>query len=63
MAEIATEQIAERGLTDRIAVQSDDLLTEDLPAGHDAILLSGVLHDWDPQTGRTMLRKSEEAWS
>ena len=61
VAEIATKQIAERGLADRIAVVSGDFLTEDLPTGHDAVLLSGVLHNWDPPTGRTILRKVHEA--
>jgi predicted O-methyltransferase YrrM len=44
---IASTLIAERGLTDRIAVVAADFLSDALPAGHDVHLFSNVLHDWD----------------
>ena len=44
--------------TDRISVHAGDFLAdEEFPAGHDVILLSMILHDWDEQTSREILGK------
>jgi hypothetical protein len=45
-------------VTDRISVHAGDFLADaELPQGHDVILLSMVLHDWDEQTARLILEK------
>ncbi|MEU7979211.1 methyltransferase [Micromonospora sp. NPDC049081] len=54
----AGERIAEAGLTDRIsAVPGDFLADPALPDGHDVILLSMILHDWDEPTNRALLAR------
>ncbi|UNO43285.1 acetylserotonin O-methyltransferase [Streptomyces sp. MST-110588] len=46
------------GLADRIATFPGDFLAEPaLPGGHDVIVLSMILHDWDEETNRTLLGK------
>ncbi|RFS45643.1 methyltransferase [Micromonospora craniellae] len=55
---LAERQIARMGLTDRIdVVPGSFLVDEDLPSGHDAALLAGVLHNWDPRTCKEIVRK------
>jgi SAM-dependent methyltransferase len=51
-------RIAEAGLADRIAVHPGDFFApQDLPEGHDTVLLSMILHDWDETQGRELLAK------
>ncbi|MEU1887838.1 methyltransferase [Micromonospora sp. WMMD987] len=58
----AGERIAEAGLTDRIdAVAGDFLADPALPDGHDVILLSMILHDWDEPTNRALLARCHAA--
>ncbi|WFE66049.1 methyltransferase [Micromonospora sp. WMMD714] len=58
----AGERIAEAGLTDRIdAVAGDFLADPALPDGHDVILLSMILHDWDEPTNRGLLARCHAA--
>jgi 3-hydroxy-5-methyl-1-naphthoate 3-O-methyltransferase len=47
--------VATAGLGDRIGVHGGDFTTEALPGGHDLVLLSNVLHDWDQATGAALL--------
>ncbi|MEU7618240.1 methyltransferase [Micromonospora rifamycinica] len=58
----AGERIAEAGLTGRIdAVAGDFLADPALPDGHDVILLSMILHDWDEPTNRALLARCHAA--
>ncbi|WP_432907160.1 methyltransferase [Micromonospora matsumotoense] len=58
----AEERIAEAGLTGRIdAVAGDFLADPALPEGHDVILLSMILHDWDEPTNRALLARCHAA--
>jgi ubiquinone/menaquinone biosynthesis C-methylase UbiE len=58
----ARERVAEAGLTARIdAVSGDFLADAALPGGHDVILLSMILHDWDEPTNRALLAKCHAA--
>ncbi|RJQ80241.1 methyltransferase [Amycolatopsis panacis] len=51
-----------RPLTSGPDEQESIFLTDDtLPNGHDVVLLSMILHDWDEITGRALLRKCREA--
>lgn len=58
VAAIATRRIAQRQLCDRIAVVGGNMLTEELPRGHDAVLFSNVFHNWDPATNLSLARKA-----
>jgi 3-hydroxy-5-methyl-1-naphthoate 3-O-methyltransferase len=50
------------GVADRIGTAPGDFLADAaLPAGHDAVLLSMVLHDWDEDRVREILRKCHDA--
>ncbi|WP_242578915.1 methyltransferase [Streptomyces sp. MST-110588] len=58
ICELSREPVSRAGLTDRISFAPGDFLREAaLPAGHDAVLLSQVLHDWDERTNRLILAK------
>ncbi|WP_030689042.1 methyltransferase [Streptomyces sp. NRRL B-1347] len=60
--EIAKQNIASASLDKTIATASGDFQRDaELPGGHDLILLSMILHDWDEATGRMLLRKCRDA--
>lgn len=44
--QLAEEQIARAGMRDRIRFVAGSFFDDALPAGHDAILLASILHDW-----------------
>ena len=58
---IAARAIAQRGFGDRVAVIAGDMLADPLPGGHDVHLFSNVLHDWDEDVVRRLLRASAAA--
>jgi predicted O-methyltransferase YrrM len=58
VCDLARARIASAGLADRIAcVGGDFFVDERLPEGHDAILLSLVLHDWSETEDLEIVRK------
>ena len=62
VAEIAAGNIAEAGLSDRIQTVGADFLADPaLPGDHDVILLSMILHDWNEEHDREILRKCYDA--
>jgi len=58
---IASRAIEKRGFAGRVGVIADDMLTGALPDGHDVHLFSNVLHDWDEDVVRQLLRASAAA--
>ena len=59
---IASEKIAESGLSGRIATRPGDFFTDSqYPAGQDVILLSMIMHDWSEEQDREILRKCHQA--
>jgi predicted O-methyltransferase YrrM len=58
---IAARAIEKRGLAARIDVIAADMLDGALPEGHDVHLFSNVLHDWDEDVVRQLLRASAAA--
>jgi SAM-dependent methyltransferase len=59
---MADEKIRAAGMEGTIGTVAGDFLTDaPLPGGHDVIILSAVLHDWDEATDRALLRKCWEA--
>ncbi|MFF1783452.1 methyltransferase [Streptomyces virginiae] len=58
VAAMAREKMAGLGLSEVIEARDGDFLHDErLPDGHDVILLSMILHDWDQETGRKLLGK------
>lgn len=56
VCEQTRERIAEAGLSDRITCVGGDFFADtELPSGHDAALLSSVLHDWSPEENQRIL--------
>ncbi|MEU4641855.1 methyltransferase [Micromonospora sp. NPDC023814] len=59
---IADSKIADAGLSERITTVAGDFLRDvELPAGHDVILYSMIMHDWGEDTDRELLRRAYEA--
>lgn len=59
---IAAEKVAAAGLQDRITMARGDFFADpSYPSGHDVILLSMIMHDWDEARDREILRKCYQA--
>lgn len=52
---------SQRIRSERIQVHAGDLLTDELPPGHNAFLLANLVHYFTPETNRTILRKIRTA--
>ncbi|MFI6663018.1 methyltransferase [Streptomyces sp. NPDC050523] len=62
VCELADKRLHESGMDSAIKTVRGDFQTDAaLPSGHDLILLSMILHDWDAQQNRALLRKCFEA--
>jgi 3-hydroxy-5-methyl-1-naphthoate 3-O-methyltransferase len=62
VCEIAAGKIELAGLSDRITATPGNFLTDAaLPGGHDVLLFSMILHDWDEPTNRELLAKAYAA--
>ncbi len=62
VVEIAATKIAAAGLTERIGTAGGDFFRDaEYPAGHDAIILSLIMHDWGEAENREILRKCHAA--
>jgi hypothetical protein len=59
--DLASDKIADADLRDRIGTHGGDFFVDSLPGGHDVHLYSMILHDWNEQRDRLLLRKSFEA--
>lgn len=56
------ERVHEAGMSDRIAMHPGDFFADpELPGGHDVLLLSMILHDWDEPRNRELLAKCRRA--
>jgi len=59
VTEIAAANIAEAGMSERIATASGDFWVDPkFPAGHDVMLFSMIMHDWTEAKDRTLLAKA-----
>src|SRR5216683_3072597 len=56
VCDLTRPRIAEEHLEDRISLASGDFFTDRLPDGHDAVLLSNILHDWSEIDAQKILR-------
>jgi predicted O-methyltransferase YrrM len=59
--DIAADKIADADLRDRIAVHGGDFFADALPPGHDMHVYSMIMHDWNQEHDRLLLRKSFDA--
>ena len=58
VVQIAAGKIAAAGLSDRVATVAGDFFHDPTyPSGHDAIILSLIMHDWSETENRDILRK------
>ena len=63
MPHVVTEApafIKERGLADRITIESGSFF-EAVPRGHDAYIMSHIIHDWTPEQCATILGNCRKA--
>ena len=56
----AQEHVDAAGMTDRIEVLAGDFLADDLPRS-DVITMGNILHDWNLENKRILIRKAYEA--
>jgi 3-hydroxy-5-methyl-1-naphthoate 3-O-methyltransferase len=62
VAEIAARNVREAGFDDRVTMHPGDFFADPVfPAGHDVILLSMIMHDWDELQNRQILKKCYQA--
>jgi hypothetical protein len=61
VCELAAEAICAAGLEERFTTQFADLFAGPYPAGADTIALSWVLHDWNDQHCREILKNCHDA--
>jgi predicted O-methyltransferase YrrM len=59
--EIARRNLAARGVAERVDVMVGDMFAQNLPKGFDLHLYSNVLHDWNVDRVKLLLRKSAGA--
>ena len=60
VAALARDRLAGAGLSARASVVEGDILTGDLPAGHDAVLIANGPHLMGPTRNRQLLRRVHE---
>jgi hypothetical protein len=56
----APAMFAARGVADRVSIESGSFF-ESVPHGHDAYILSHIIHDWNPEQCQTILRNCRRA--
>lgn len=62
VCEQAEQKVRAAGLSDRIGTASGDFFADPaLPTGHDVVLLSMILHDWNETQNRAILAKCYDA--
>jgi O-methyltransferase len=52
--------LASHGMAERVSIESGSFF-ESVPAGHDAYILSHIIHDWDEARCQTILRNVRRA--
>lgn len=52
---LAQQRIEAAGMSERIGTVPADFFNDPIPSGHDAILLSMILHDWDEGQNRKII--------
>jgi SAM-dependent methyltransferase len=58
--EIARQRFAEVGLGSRFAVVEGDFFVDEIPGGHDVLLLSSIMHYYQPEQDIALLRRARQ---
>lgn len=61
VCDLTQKKVEQAGLGDRISFARGDFFTDPLPTGQDVVLLSMILHDWDVDQCRSILRSCYDA--
>lgn len=57
---IAREQVEKEGLTERFTFLPGDILCDDMGEGHDLVLVSNIIHSYNPEENRGVFRRCFE---
>ena len=57
---VATENVENMGLSDRISIQSGDFFVDDFPKA-DVITMGNILHDWGLEEKKILIKKAYDA--
>jgi len=60
-AAVAKKRLATSSIAERIQVVEGDLLKDDLPTNHDAVILANVIHLFSPETNLLLLRRIRQS--
>lgn len=58
---LALEYATDAGVAAQIELCAGDMFRDAWPTGHDAVLLSQILHDWSFETGRALVQRAFDA--
>ena len=58
VCDLAEKYADEAGLSEQVRTLAGDMWNEPFPDGHDAVLLSQILHDWSHEQGGVLLDKA-----
>jgi len=58
---VAEEEIAKAGMSDRITTHTADFLTDAIPGGFDAVLISNIIHQYGVDENMLLFRRAREA--
>ncbi|MFD4028928.1 methyltransferase [Streptomyces sp. NPDC058576] len=61
VCDLTQKKVEQAGFADRISFAGGDFFSDPLPTGQDAVLLSMILHDWDVDQCRKILRSCYDA--
>jgi predicted O-methyltransferase YrrM len=61
VVELARKRLAESGVADRVQVVAGDYDTDELPKGHDLVLLSAIIHSNDREANQRLFVKIHKA--
>ncbi len=61
VAEMARKRISEAGLADRLTAVAGDAMADELPSGHDVVLVANLIHYWSPEDNTALLRRIRDA--
>jgi SAM-dependent methyltransferase len=59
--EMARKRFAGKGLAERFAVVEGDFFVDPIPEGHDVLLLSSIMHYYQPEQDLLVLRRARQA--
>lgn len=62
-ARTAQEQIASSPFSQSVTVVEGDVLLDDIPYGHDAVILANIIHLFSPETNNLLLNRIRKAVS